>query len=593
MANANNDKDLLLMSELSYVNMPESTKADSTKVDTNFSVHDLAQEGIRAYEEEWLGSMKLAGTYTDDPAKKTTAQITYEQRIAIYEQILADPKYANWTIEGSCNDNGAGGSGFVGYAINTGATPIIVSRGSEGKESFDDPHTMLNATDWTDNYRLSYLPDTAQQVAMLEFTEDMIAKYGYTALDFTGHSKGGNNAIYAYIAYLSEHPELAPLFNCQTFNAPGFSANFSDKYRDEIAQFGGNIIEHQNQFDLTSSLLNNIGTVEIYQTSWADKSTLALLNHGLWAFLDEEGNFMPAADKKALDCDVMHYLSNSFTENAPDWMLEAFVDFMIIGGREVSMESLGEFAEFMRTKGVYLPRDLLITLFGMLSAGTMEFSDFLDAKLTEYSDIAGNFLNEKWNEFILPAAEELNSLFESAMMSIFPPGKGFNNARVGVDGVGKALYITRAARQKAFRERLDELKAGLLAFLQSNATLLANSFSPRTGEDMPGIVSYGSSGGVVSKLKIVQADFDQAAADMQAAYDQIESDKKDLERIYGAMRANWRGLAGDAFEAQSRRLIKELEKNQAKLAKLISDIKQVKQVSAETDQQLAQAVAKG
>lgn len=49
-------------------------------------------------------------------------------------------------------------------------------------------------------------------------------------------------------------------------------------------------------------------------------------------------------------------------------------------------------------------------------------------------------------------------------------------------------------------------------------------------------------------IKIVSSDFQQADSELKANSDQTESFRSELSDQYGAMRANWKGRAGYAFE---------------------------------------------
>lgn len=570
MANEDKDRgiDLLLMSELSYVNMPSD---DVNERKTNLTVHDLAKEGIKVYEEQWLAKLKADGEYTDDPDKKTIAQTTYEQRIAAYQRIADDPKYADWTIDGYLNDNA--NSGFVGYAINTGAdnVPIVVSRGSEGKEYPGDPRGMMSATDWLDNYQLAYLPDTKQQEVALKFLERVVDEHKYTEVEITGHSKGGNNAIYSHIAYMQQYPETNVTLNSVTFNAPGFNNKFLEQYTEEIAQFSGNIKEYQNMHDATSSLLNNIGTVEIIQTSlpFKDRDAFNFANHGLWALLGDDGNLMESSPIKNLECYAINYFSNSLAENAHEWALTWLLDTMPKMEGEVSWDHLYIMPKF----AIAVTAILADALEGALIRKPINWLTDLER------DIRQGF-KEGFEDFRKDAIEFFEIGLNGMLSDLKAIGKSSAQILAEVEMLVKAINESRAARQEALGKYLQELKGGILSLLQ-NEKASGHALFAAQGSYM---ALYGQ------KIKITPAEFEKAAAELQAIYDLLESSRKEMAQKYGAMRADWRGLMGDAFENVSQRIVGELGKSNAKLAKLVDDIRLVSRESAETDQQLAQAV---
>ncbi len=81
------------------------------------------------------------------------------------------------------------------------------------------------ANDWADNGESICLADTKQQIEALNFIESL----PYENITVTGHSKGGNKAM--YVTILSDK-----IKHCLSFDGEGFSVEFMDKYACEIAQ---------------------------------------------------------------------------------------------------------------------------------------------------------------------------------------------------------------------------------------------------------------------------------------------------------------------------------------------------------------------
>ena len=103
------------------------------------------------------------------------------------------------TYAGGQNSNDA--SGFVGYAFRDGEKTICAFRGSE--EGFD---LFFSKRDWSDNLRAAVTGASSQYPEAVEFARRMS---GDGPLEVTGHSKGGNIAIYV----------ASQLDNCQGGNA--------------------------------------------------------------------------------------------------------------------------------------------------------------------------------------------------------------------------------------------------------------------------------------------------------------------------------------------------------------------------------------
>lgn len=94
---------------------------------------------------------------------------------------------------------------------------IVIFRGTEGMAELLDDGQGLYETD-----------TNAQQHAM-DYINMLHDEYGYESISVSGHSKGGNKAM--YVALLSEY-----VTDCTAFDAQGFSLAFTEKYKSQIAE---------------------------------------------------------------------------------------------------------------------------------------------------------------------------------------------------------------------------------------------------------------------------------------------------------------------------------------------------------------------
>ena len=97
----------------------------------------------------------------------------------------------------------------------------------------------------------------------------------------------------------------------------------------------------------------------------------------------------------------------------------------------------------------------------------------------------------------------------------------------------------------------------------------------------------------MDKIKISQDAFQKAILELQAVQNSLESHKLGMTNTYLLMRSGWKGFAGEAFEVQYKKIIKNLELNILHLSKHINDLKYVAQTLAQVDQDLAWSILAG
>jgi len=110
--------------------------------------------------------------------------------------------------------------------------------------------------EWRDNFEGGKEADTQAQIDAKKWLEET----GYKDVIISGHSKGANKAKYCTITtdLVSE---------CISFDGQGFSNEFVEKYKDEIAKKRDKIHNYANYRDYVNILLNNISpanTIFIY-----------------------------------------------------------------------------------------------------------------------------------------------------------------------------------------------------------------------------------------------------------------------------------------------------------------------------------------
>ena len=170
-------KDITLseFANLSYIDLPLSLDEDLKK-GVKITLKDLADSKIDYYLD-----------------REKSGEISYqEQDILNVLKKCQSGEYKDYIIKKY--ENGNNKSGFVGYAIETKPGELIItSRGSEVPGESADK----GWEDWIDNVQISTKYETDQQKAAKDFLNEVGLEYD--SIYLTGHSKGGNNAIYATI----------------------------------------------------------------------------------------------------------------------------------------------------------------------------------------------------------------------------------------------------------------------------------------------------------------------------------------------------------------------------------------------------------
>lgn len=125
---------------------------------------------------------------------------------------------------------------------------IVIFRGTEGMAELLDNGQGLYETD-----------TNAQQHAM-DYINMLHDEYGYESISVSGHSKGGNKAM--YVALLSEY-----VTDCTAFDAQGFSQAFTEKYKSQIASRSERITLYMPDKSQVGALLYPVAGKTVYTST--------------------------------------------------------------------------------------------------------------------------------------------------------------------------------------------------------------------------------------------------------------------------------------------------------------------------------------
>lgn len=145
--------------------------------------------------------------------------------------------------------------------------------------------------EWKDNFLGGAATDakdgvsTQYQRSALEWYQGLgLADAGYSTITAIGHSKGGNKA--KYIAILD-----TSITRCISFDGQGFSDEFYEKYKEEIARRQCTITNYNVEYDFVNLLLNDVGeTIYCQGYDYGEGRFLEAHCPNTFFWFDEEGH---------------------------------------------------------------------------------------------------------------------------------------------------------------------------------------------------------------------------------------------------------------------------------------------------------------
>lgn len=145
---------------------------------------------------------------------------------------------------------------------------------------------------WHDNVIGEYLPDTAIQQRAADFVNYDCA--GFSDLTVTGHSKGGNLAMYTTVM-------CASVAGCVSFDGQGFSLAFLKEYAAQILQSKDKIRSVSAYNDFVNILLESIAGERVFARNVGD----GIDAHSSYYLLvsnefDADGNLITTRDQSPL-----------------------------------------------------------------------------------------------------------------------------------------------------------------------------------------------------------------------------------------------------------------------------------------------------
>ncbi len=216
--------------------------------------------------------------------------------------------------------------------------------------------------EWADNVQGLNQSDTRCQKETLDFIESLSAEN----ITVTGHSKGGNKAM--YVAITSDK-----VTRCVAYDGQGFSQEFIDKYWAEIQAKGGNIKAYSLATDYVHALLFPVPNAEqIYCQGYGvanigehhSPNSLFMTDEKGRIVLDKSGNPIVVKISEDESVGMLHEFTTFVIHNANAEDKEEIIDFVsqmarkVFGGKDVPKEELIDLAlgnpDAMALVGAYL-----------------------------------------------------------------------------------------------------------------------------------------------------------------------------------------------------------------------------------------------
>ncbi|MCL2068684.1 MAG: DUF2974 domain-containing protein, partial [Oscillospiraceae bacterium] len=263
-----------------------------------------------------LNIERFCGYYLDEPDGKAFLRMRFgniESEYLHWKELLgtAAQVYGDWAITDILNDNAPLQSGFYGCAFKSPDGPDVLA--FRGSEMLGNP---LYKNDYKNDLALGYEPKTPQHKMLDRFWWRIDPAAYSRGFYVTGHSLGGNLALYAAVTL----PERVRggLISCVAFNAPGFNHEFIRENAEGIGKAKALTVSIQNEYDIVSSLLESpveplIASSQIHPGN-APAIVDIMYPHSNFMFArDENGGFIKSeSGEKSRLCKLIERISGMF-----------------------------------------------------------------------------------------------------------------------------------------------------------------------------------------------------------------------------------------------------------------------------------------
>ena len=216
------DKDMQVVTQLAYIDFKKELYGMT--IGEIFNNENYYNEIYKQYMEKVIDG--------EDGTMKGERKAAAEEFLESLKE--SDSKYRDWKIV-DVNDNNSE-NGFYALTIETDADSAVI--GFRGSESINDQVKY----DWVyADFGLLNSISTAQQASAAEYMEYINNKFNYSDYVTSGHSLGGNLSSHAVLTA----PDDMNVVKGYSFDGPGNSDEYLERYRDQIEKNGDKITHFQ------------------------------------------------------------------------------------------------------------------------------------------------------------------------------------------------------------------------------------------------------------------------------------------------------------------------------------------------------------
>ena len=245
--------------------------------------------------------------------------------------------------------------------------------------------------EWRDDMIAGAKTDTKQQLDALEWFETL----PYENITVSGHSKGGNKAMYIAICGDKEIP-------CIAFDGEGFSKEFCEKYHERIKERENMIVLYANYRDFVSCLLYPVAGTTIFLKNdggiAADELGFGGYHCPDTLFLHEDGKILyelAAEGEREPAMDLIQEFTIYFMEKVPRGERVQLLSFLGDIMQRLMGQQKGEYRnDILKTMGADAARDLIVYFRAFLKEksntdirGYVRAMSSLTDLMQEFSDI--------------------------------------------------------------------------------------------------------------------------------------------------------------------------------------------------------------
>ena len=234
------DKDMQVVTQLAYIDFEELLSDYQWENGDEYpTIGELIDNNYDAIYKQYMEKV-IDG---EDGTMKGERKAAAEEFLESLKE--SDSKYRDWKIV-DVNDNNSE-NGFYALTIETDADSAVI--GFRGSESINDQVKY----DWVyADFGLLNSISTAQQASAAEYMEYINNKFNYSDYVTSGHSLGGNLSSHAVLTA----PDDMNVVKGYSFDGPGNSDEYLERYRDQIEKNGDKITHFQ--WSVVGGLLNMI-----------------------------------------------------------------------------------------------------------------------------------------------------------------------------------------------------------------------------------------------------------------------------------------------------------------------------------------------